>query len=115
MIKMSDFPGWNLSGAEGPYRISPNYVVVIPTSKAVALTRRRGPLDWLAVVLGIAGVALVAALAGWVPRPRRRHTGDGDESADEAHDGLGDESDISDDDHDSGTETVATSTTQFGA
>jgi hypothetical protein len=42
LVKMSYFPRWHVSGATGPYRVSPNEMVVIPTSKDVSLTYDSG-------------------------------------------------------------------------
>jgi hypothetical protein len=36
-VKISYFNRWRVSGANGPYRISPNLMVVIPTSHNVQL------------------------------------------------------------------------------
>ena len=38
LVKISYFPNWKVSGAEGPYRIAPNLMVVVPTSTDVHLT-----------------------------------------------------------------------------
>ena len=37
VVKTSYFPNWKVSGAEGPYRVSPNLMVVIPTSTHVSM------------------------------------------------------------------------------
>ena len=37
VVKTSFFPNWTASGAKGPYRSMPNFMVVIPTSKDVKL------------------------------------------------------------------------------
>ncbi len=37
-VKISYFPGWHVTGATGPYRVSPNLMVVVPTSSHVTLT-----------------------------------------------------------------------------
>ena len=37
LVKISYYPRWHASGATGPYRISPNLMVVIPTSTSVSL------------------------------------------------------------------------------
>ena len=37
LVKISYFPRWHATGASGPYRVSPNLMVVVPTSKDVAL------------------------------------------------------------------------------
>lgn len=37
LVKISYYPRWHVSGATGPYRVSPNLMVVVPTSKDVAL------------------------------------------------------------------------------
>ncbi|HEY1223014.1 MAG TPA: hypothetical protein VGE75_05920 [Acidimicrobiales bacterium] len=36
-VKISYFPRWHATGATGPYRVSPNMMAVIPTSKNVTL------------------------------------------------------------------------------
>jgi hypothetical protein len=36
-VKISYFNRWRVSGANGPYRISPNLMVVVPTSHHVTL------------------------------------------------------------------------------
>jgi len=37
LVKISYYPRWHVSGATGPYRVSPNLMVVVPTSKDVSL------------------------------------------------------------------------------
>ena len=38
LVKASYFPNWQVSGADGPYRVSPNLMAVIPTDTHVELT-----------------------------------------------------------------------------
>jgi hypothetical protein len=63
LVKASYFPNWKASNAEGPYRVAPNLMVVIPTGKHVTLHYARTSTDWLAIVLTLLGVALTVALA----------------------------------------------------
>ncbi|MEJ7585890.1 MAG: hypothetical protein WKF43_17810, partial [Acidimicrobiales bacterium] len=72
--------------ADGPYRVTPNLMVVVPTTEHVSLHYGRTPVDWLAIVLtllGLAGLVLLSRLAPVVmpePRPRRpRRTAPEDE------------------------------------
>jgi hypothetical protein len=37
LVKISYFPRWHATGATGPYRVSPNLMVVIPTSRNVSM------------------------------------------------------------------------------
>lgn len=37
LVKTSYFPNWKASGARGPYRVTPNLMVVVPTSNHVEL------------------------------------------------------------------------------
>jgi hypothetical protein len=63
VVKVSYFPNWKASGADGPYRITPNLMVVIPTSKHVSLHYGWTPVDiggWAFTLLGIALVILLA-------------------------------------------------------
>lgn len=72
LVKASYFPNWKVEGANGPYRVTPNLMVVVPTQNHVSMRYGRTPLDWLGVlgtVLGIAGVVWL-----WrhpLRRPRR--------------------------------------------
>ena len=56
LVKMSYFPNWQVDGAEGPYRVAPNFMVVVPTSTRVRLHYDASSLEqlaWLVTVLGI--------------------------------------------------------------
>jgi hypothetical protein len=75
LVKVSDFPNWEASGAEGPYRVTPNLMVVVPTEKHVSLHFGRTSVDYLAILLTLAGVGGLVLLARSpaieMPRPRR--------------------------------------------
>jgi hypothetical protein len=61
-VKMSYFPNWQASGAEGPYRVAPNFMVVVPTDTHVELTYGRTSVEWLSyalTLLGIMGLVLL--------------------------------------------------------
>ncbi len=59
LVKVSYFPNWEVEGAEGPYRIAPNLMVVVPTEKNVHFTYGRSNLDLLAYALTFAGIGLL--------------------------------------------------------
>ncbi len=61
LVKISYFPSWYVSGGTGPYRASPNLMVVIPTSNNVSLHFGRGSYDWLGAFL--TGLGIVGLLA----------------------------------------------------
>src|SRR5207244_10090460 len=59
VVKSSYFPNWQASGADGPWRVTPNEMVVIPTSKHVSVHYGETPVDIfanLATLLGIGGL-----------------------------------------------------------
>ncbi len=94
VVKMSYFPNWRVSGAEGPYRVAPNFMVVIPTDTHVELTYGRTPIEYgsyAATLLGIVGLVLLAR------RPQMVFSGRGarrrDELGDDGEDELGDDGD----------------------
>ena len=63
LVKTSYFPNWEASGASGPYRVTPNLMVVIPTDNEVSLQFGRTPVDLLAAglsLLGLVGLVLLA-------------------------------------------------------
>lgn len=70
-VKVSYFPRWHVTGGQGPYRVSPNMMVVIPTSHDVSLNYGSSPqVTGGNVITDIAVIALLVAL--WRRRPWRR-------------------------------------------
>jgi len=45
LVKVSYFPNWEATGAQGPYRIAPNFMVVVPTATHVDLRFARTTSD----------------------------------------------------------------------
>jgi hypothetical protein len=58
LVKVSYFPNWSASGADGPWRIGPNMMVVVPTDTTVELTYGRSPADHLTLLATLVGVGL---------------------------------------------------------
>ncbi len=58
VVRSSYFPNWKVSGANGPWRVSPNLMVVVPTSTKVTMTYGRSGVE-----LAAGGVTLVGVLA----------------------------------------------------
>jgi hypothetical protein len=59
LVKVSYFPNWKATGAEGPYRIAPNMMVVVPTEQEVELSFERSGLDIVAYVLTLLGLVML--------------------------------------------------------
>jgi hypothetical protein len=67
LVRTSYFPNWKVSGAEGPYRVAPNFMVVVPTRNDVRLTYGLTKYEWLGrfgTLLGIIGVGLLIVWKG---------------------------------------------------
>ena len=67
LVKTSYFPNWQAHGAKGPFRVSPNLMVVVPTQRDVSLTYGLTGVDWLGrfvTLLGIAGLVLLGLWKG---------------------------------------------------
>jgi hypothetical protein len=62
LVKTSYFPNWQAIGARGPWRVTPNLMVVIPTTNHVELHYGFTPADNAGRVLTVAG--LIGA--GWL-------------------------------------------------
>ena len=64
LVKVSYFPNWHAAGAEGPWRATPNLMVVVPTSHDVTLTygttavTEAGDAATLGGVLALVGLGL---------------------------------------------------------
>ncbi len=62
VVTISYFPNWHVSGAEGVYRISPNLMVVVPTSHHVSMSYGYTPVDyegWGLTVLALIGLVFL--------------------------------------------------------
>jgi hypothetical protein len=67
VVKVSYFPNWTVDGADGPYRIAPNLMVVIPTAEHVSMSFERSTTDYLAYVLSLIGLILIFVFRRFVP------------------------------------------------
>jgi hypothetical protein len=65
VVKASYFPNWRASGADGPYRLAPNLMVVVPREREVTLTYGLTAVDWLGRLLTLLGIAGLVALGWW--------------------------------------------------
>jgi hypothetical protein len=78
-VKISYFPNWQASGADGPWRVAPNLMVVVPTAHDVTLHYGTTAVDRLgqAITLLALAVAVGLGVAGWSRRrsPRRHAHG----------------------------------------
>ncbi len=65
LVKVSYFPNWQATGATGPYRVTPNLMVVVPTAHNVVLHYGASPADRVGQFLSVVGlIGLVLVLAG---------------------------------------------------
>jgi hypothetical protein len=62
LVKVSYFPNWTVEGAEGPYRVAPNMMVVVPTENEVRLSFERSTSDWFFHLLTLAGIGMLIFL-----------------------------------------------------
>lgn len=51
LVKVSYYPTFEVSGAKEIYRASPNFMVVVPTSKHVELKVQRDGIEWFSIIL----------------------------------------------------------------
>ena len=72
LVRTSYFPSWKANGAEGPFRVAPNFMVVVPTQEDVEVVFSRTATDWSAIVLtflGLAGLGIVGRGVRLSPTP----------------------------------------------
>jgi hypothetical protein len=62
LVKASYFPNWSVSGGEGPYRVAPNLMVVVPTDEHVEITYGRTSLEWMAYLVTLLGIVGLVVL-----------------------------------------------------
>jgi hypothetical protein len=61
-VKIPYFPNWQASGASGPYLVTPNLMVVVPTSHDVRLSYGTSKVDWLGTAGTIVGIGAVVGM-----------------------------------------------------
>jgi hypothetical protein len=71
MVKTSWYPNWEAEGADGPWRATPNFMVVVPTSKHVKLTFTTATVDWAGRALSVVGLVGLGGLVWWGMAARR--------------------------------------------
>ncbi len=57
VVRSSYFPNWQASGADGPWRATPNLMVVVPTESHVVLSYGYTNVDYFAWALFLIGIA----------------------------------------------------------
>ncbi|HET8740525.1 MAG TPA: hypothetical protein VFO17_12450 [Acidimicrobiia bacterium] len=74
LVKVSYFPNWRATGAEGPWRASPSLMVVVPTEEEVVLEFRDTWPESLGKVLSLGGVVTLVAVVIVARRPDEPET-----------------------------------------
>jgi hypothetical protein len=65
LVKIPYFPNWKSTGASEPIEVTPNDMVVVPTSNTVTLTYGTTTVDWIGRAGSLVGLAGLVAL--WRP------------------------------------------------
>ncbi len=71
-VRVSYFPNWVATGANGPWRVAPNLMVVVPTSHDVSLTYGSSASDNAGALISLAALVAAVGLAVAGRRARRR-------------------------------------------
>jgi hypothetical protein len=71
MVKTSYYPNWVARGAKGPWRATPNFMVVVPTSRHVELEFETATVDRVGRVLTVVGLVGLGGLVWWGIAARR--------------------------------------------
>jgi hypothetical protein len=73
-VRVSYFPNWKATGADGPWRTAPNLMVVVPTSHDVTLTYGSVPADYVGQIVTVVSLVavIVLGLLGWRAGRSRR-------------------------------------------
>lgn len=62
LVKVSYYPTFQVSGAKEIYRASPNFMVVVPTSKHVKIQIERDAIEWISIFLFFLAVFLLVLI-----------------------------------------------------
>ncbi|MGI5939769.1 MAG: 6-pyruvoyl-tetrahydropterin synthase-related protein [Thermoleophilia bacterium] len=64
-VKVSYFPNWHVKGAQGPYLVSPSFMMVIPTQSHVTLYYGRTAVNTVGQTLEVLAWLLLLGLSIW--------------------------------------------------
>ncbi|HJQ77405.1 MAG TPA: hypothetical protein VJ948_09110 [Acidimicrobiia bacterium] len=78
LIKVSYFPNWTATGAEGPWQATPSLMVVVPTDREVVVEFQDTWVETVGKLLTLGGVGAFAVIAG-IRLRRERLTPDGED------------------------------------
>ncbi|MFQ5555435.1 MAG: hypothetical protein ACE5GC_08720 [Acidimicrobiia bacterium] len=65
LVKVSYFPNWRATGAEGPFRAAPSLMVVVPTERDVVLEFSRSSAERLGILLTVLGIGAAVGIPVW--------------------------------------------------
>lgn len=65
LVSVSYFPNWQVEGADGPWRVTPNLMVVVPTSEQVTLSYGFSRPEWAGWGMSWLGVIGLIGLWRW--------------------------------------------------
>ncbi|NDF87639.1 MAG: hypothetical protein EB108_01380, partial [Actinobacteria bacterium] len=74
LVRMSYFPNWKVENAQGPYRVAPNMMVVIPTKNNIRLHYGYTRVDFFAYFMTFVGICTMAVRWRGRQVARRRKT-----------------------------------------
>jgi len=74
LVKVSYFPNWQAEGADGPYRVAPSLMVVVPTQENVVLEFGKTSAENIGIALTVLALGGIAAYAYLRRRERRERT-----------------------------------------
>ena len=72
LVRVSYFPNWRVDGADGPYRVAPNMMVVVPTQQSVSMKFTSSNMDRFAYLLTLIGIGVVIFMYRGQRRERKR-------------------------------------------
>ena len=72
VVRTSYYPAWTAHGAKGPWRLTPNLMVVVPTGRHVDLRFERTTTEKMGGLLSLGGLVGLAGLVVVDVRTRRR-------------------------------------------
>lgn len=74
LVSTSFFPNWSAEGAQGPYRVTPNLMVVVPTETEVSLHYGHSSVERLSYVITLIGLITIGLLFLQGARTTKTHT-----------------------------------------